>query len=438
MGESQERRRDDRTSCARHVGDGDSADAPAGGGRGARGGAIGRRHIAAGETGPGAGRQRGRREDRRGPAQIIQDHHVGERDVARVGHRAAVSQQPTGNRRIDRTVLGESQERRGNQRAGGRRGVRHQDHAVVAARGCHRAANRAGVGGRSEARGKVRGRTGRQTRHGEHGAGRSLAVDDGHVIQSDVAGIRDCPGVSNQTTGGGGRGRTGQRDRDAWGRGDRANGRNGVRDRGGCANVIAGSDEGGGDRAGIGRNGVSAGEVGGRAGGQGRQCEHRWRGRVCARGIASPAEEVEQVGPKAHVRGGKGQFRSVGADNEPVGHRRSGQPCDEDGSKSGNSTRVMAQVEESICPVSWRAQSCEDQRINVGSDGKAIGNGPRQRRVDGPERRKPGRVMADIIKQIGAITDVGGGKGQSVEVGADDEMVRGDSDHPAWSDAAEG
>src|ERR1039458_4783277 len=89
------------------------------------------------------------------------------------------------------------------------------------------------------------------------------------VVEDDVAGIRNCPGVGDQTTGDGGRNRTGQRDPDARGGGDRADGgRSGVRDRVERAKVLAGPAESGGDRAGVGRNGVSDVEVGGHAGRQ--------------------------------------------------------------------------------------------------------------------------------------------------------------------------
>ena len=293
-----------RTGIAAKIGDGETADARGADSQRVGHGAIGRRQVNVSgvvEEGHRAGRQRSQIVHRRVVAGLVVGHKdVGQGDVAGVADAACKKEWLAWTNPAVWTKFGHCDARRGIERArAGRRGIRHHVlRAVVAARGCHRAANRAGVGGRGEGGGKDHGLMGQQRqRTSDRRVVAGLVVHDIHIVQRDVAGIRDCPGVSDRTARVGQHRRTGQRDRDGRGGDDLADGgRSGVRGRGGCAKVLAGCAESVGDPAGVGRNGVSDVEVGGRAG---RQRGHNFHG--VGPGLIAEHGDVRQ-GEVASVR----------------------------------------------------------------------------------------------------------------------------------------
>ena len=252
-------RRHNRTDGAGRIGDRDTADALGGGGRNARGGATGWRQIAAGETCAGAGRQRGRRKDRRGSGDIIEDHHVGESNVARVADRAAVGQQPAGNHRIDRADLGHGQERRRGNRAG-RAGRVGDGHAAGApARGSRGAG--AEASGRSQiAAGVIGDRAGRKGGHRQDRGGTTQIVQDHDVGDGNIARIADRPAVSQETAGNRRNDRADFGDRQDRRGVDRASRARRVGDSH-PADTLAGGGGGAGGGA-IGRRQIAAGKIG--------------------------------------------------------------------------------------------------------------------------------------------------------------------------------
>ena len=128
-------RGDDRTSRAGRVRDRHAAEARGVNCRGARRGGAGRGDVTAGKVRGLTRRQRGGREERGVSALAIDHQDIVQGDVARIADASAVSQQLPGNRRISRTILGDSEERRRGDRTGRARRIGDGDAADALAGG---------------------------------------------------------------------------------------------------------------------------------------------------------------------------------------------------------------------------------------------------------------------------------------------------------------
>src|SRR5713101_7111942 len=83
-------------------------------------------------------------------------------------------------------------------------------------------------------------------------------------------------------------------------------------------------------------------------------------------------------------------------------------PTGRDGSEGGGSTGVVAEIVKQIGAVA-DVRSGEGQCIEIESHAEAIGDGPTGR--DGSEGGESTGVLAEIVKQIGAVADVRSGEG---------------------------